>query len=341
MGRLPEMKELLARTQDRDDFSVIYTSHGDEELGDVLNRDYYGFAAEIEPGMFLNEGQDFPYLMRGLYYIIVERESEVAGVLDRTGVDVFMRKTLWPEATLGRLRLYSIGLNEEVLKSYREAAADARAEPALRAQALVGLGFLALKTERYSDAVAALAQAELLAPGDRKAHYLAGMARYLSFDDAGAANDFEWVVAHDTANVHAPLYLANVLAGLGREDEARRWYGRYYEAERPAASWSFRARALRRRGHRPGTGQGRAGPQRSRGMAGRGAGVLLPGVRGAGRRRVVPGADPGADAQARDPAGQSARVTASIRAVDGADPQEPGEGGRRRVPARAGPAAGA
>lgn len=60
-----------------------------------------------------------------------------------------------------------------------------------------------------------------------RARWLQAWTDYLSFADAQAEAGLRWVAAHDPANVHAPLYLAGLLADRGRDAEALaayRWY---------------------------------------------------------------------------------------------------------------------
>jgi tetratricopeptide (TPR) repeat protein len=237
------MMKIVELTKDTDDFAVIYTTQGDAKLGDMLNWDYYGFCANLEPYFYVLSGNDYPYSMHGTYYIVAENESDVEGALDRTGVDPFMRKTLSRTATIGRLRLYTVGLTPSVEDAYRKAAADARVLPAERAQALTGLGYRLFKDRRYREALAPFLRAESLAPESEKIRSLSGLASLQSFEAVGAEREFGWIVAHDTTNVLAPYYYAEALAAIGRTDEARRWYSWYLSPDLPPGAWYMKDRA--------------------------------------------------------------------------------------------------
>ncbi|MBI5211649.1 MAG: hypothetical protein HY927_16895 [Elusimicrobia bacterium] len=224
-----------------------------------LRWEYYAMRAHIKPySRFLALG-DHPYLLRSRYFILAADRASAEATLARSAIDPLLAEGLREAGAVGRVRIFTLDLDDGALARYRWALASAGAPAALRGQALTGLGYDALRRSAFAEAVGFLEKAKRLAPGDERARYLLGMAYYLSFDDARAEGEFAWCVARDTENVHAPVYYGDVLAAQGRVEDAMVAYARYDRSVyrgMPEDAWIFErkaasARAELRRGVGP------------------------------------------------------------------------------------------
>ena len=238
------IRTVASRVEHTDDFAVIATQMGDaSDIGDNIDWEYYGYASAIYPYYNMVLGADFPYLIRGKYFILAEDEAAARVALARTNVDPFLAQSLRQTGSRGRVRVFELTLDDPVLASYRAALRDESSSPSSRAAALAGLGFDALHRERLEEAASLLEKAKVLSPDDEKIRYLLGWAYYVSFDDAKAGPELCWIAEHDSANVHAPLYCADTLAAGGRFPEALRWYAYYDGPNGGAAGYMFQDRA--------------------------------------------------------------------------------------------------
>ncbi|MFI5360624.1 MAG: hypothetical protein ACHQ49_01540 [Elusimicrobiota bacterium] len=218
---------VLADTRDTDDFVMIADERGDPSDSSDPDWSYYAWAANLYPGLTFNESYDFPYLIRSRYYVVAADEAAARRTLKRSGVDEILAKRLALFLANGRTSVFKLTFDEKTLADYRVAAGARRSSRAQRVRALDGLGYDAIRDGRYGEAISFLELAKRLAPQDRKTRYLLGRAYYLSFDDEKAGAEFEWIVARDTENIHAPLYYGDTLAGRGRDGEAVRAYSFY------------------------------------------------------------------------------------------------------------------
>lgn len=225
--------------KDVDDFMVIVTQRGDDRRFGALDWDYYGYSAAMEPYFCLTYDRDLPYQARARYIVLAEDETRARRALEESGVDAIMRGAVRLTGRSGRLGIYEALRDDDILARYRAAAADVKAPAALRAAGLTGLGVAFLSRGNLIAARDLLEKARVLAPENEKIRYQLGRTYYLAFDDKTAAGEFGWVVSHDTQNVHAPLYLADTLAQLGRPQEALKWYQWYFDAGRPPEGQIF------------------------------------------------------------------------------------------------------
>lgn len=239
------MADVVARAREIDDYVLIYPSETPDSAAGKLEWEYYAFAAGMAPQVQAVAGGDQPYLLRKQYFVAAADEPSARAALQRSRIDGLFMRRLKLLAPHGRLRLYGLAMDDGLMRDYEATSADERAPPALRAQALTGLAFAYADAERLEQAALLLERAKVLAPKDPRVRFLLAKTRYLELDDARAAAELAWVVANDTGNARAPLYLADALAGLGRAAEARRWYGWYEREARgtPAGAWLLGERA--------------------------------------------------------------------------------------------------
>ncbi len=237
----------MARTQD--DLVVILpppVQGAWAASGDAVAWDYHATSVNLRPHERVLLGKDRGYLARRHYYIVSAGDEEAEEAMALSRIDPILKRSLRLAGVFRKLRLYTLGVDASVIEAYKAAAADAGLEPEQRVQALTGLGADAMVREDPEQAVRWLSRARYLSmgfKGDAKVRFLLGMAHYLSFEDRAAAEEFAWVVAHDTHNFHAPLYLADALAEQGRTEEARGWYGWYLRPGAPTESWFLADRA--------------------------------------------------------------------------------------------------
>lgn len=228
-----------ALTRESDDYAVIHTQPG--EFFDPLSWGYYGFAAGIEPYFHLFPDRDYAHMSRRRYVLLAGDEASARAAAERSGVDPILLARMKPAGREGRVGLWTIDLDEEALAAFRAAAASK--VPAERARGLYHLAFDAVSAGRVSEAVPLLEKALAAAPNDGRARWLQAWTDYLSFADAQAEAGLRWVAAHDPANVHAPLYLADLLADRGRDAEALAAY-RWYLETGEAGAWYLKDRAV-------------------------------------------------------------------------------------------------
>lgn len=239
------MGDVAVRSRNMDDFVLIHPAAEPDPAGGPLAWEYHAFAAGLKPQLRAVAGQDADYMLRKQYFVAAESESAARASLERSRMDPLLAGRIKPLARHGRLELFGVAMDDALLREYQAVAKDEGADPALRAQALTGLAYIYLDSGRLEPAAARLEEARRLAPEDRRARYYLALTRYLAMDDAKAAAEFAAVAASDPANARAPLYYADALAGLGRGDEALRWYAWYDSAANKAhaAAWLFGNRA--------------------------------------------------------------------------------------------------
>lgn len=235
------MVDLVELSDNSESFAVIYApTHIDVAPGRVC-WDYYAVAANMPAQFIMSADKDFPYLLRTRYYVVATSPEEARTAMRRSGADPLLLERLRMLKTVGRLSIYEVSMSNRMLEEYRRIAADKSREPGLRAQALTAVAFANMRIYRMNKAVSLLEEAKGLSPLDPRVRYYLGKAHYLNFDDPKAEPELAWAVANDTANVHAPFYYADVLTGLGRFEEAKKWYEWYFRPEAPEGSWYFKA----------------------------------------------------------------------------------------------------
>lgn len=239
----PAIREVARLAREQDDLAMILPPKEDSGLrGDYpMPWEYAAMLVNFRTFEKSADQADFPYLARKHYYAIATSEEQAHRMLDASRVDPFMQKTFRPRGTFGKLTIYSVDRDASVIAQYKAAAADRRAPAAERAQALTGLGADATARGEPAAAVAPLVKAKALFPNDPKIRFQLAMAHYLAFQDVQAIPEFEWVVAHDTANVHAPFYLGDLLLLDGRWEDSLHWFWWYIPG--PPKAWFFNARA--------------------------------------------------------------------------------------------------
>jgi hypothetical protein len=231
---------MAEKVRDVDDFVVIYTPMGrpDMELG-FAYWVYYGQAINLWNEVKLFEAADLPYRIRGRYYVLALDADAAQSALRRSAADRFIRSTLRLEERVEKIGIYSASLDDSVLAAYRRALASPGTTSFDRRDALLGLGDDAIRRRDFAAAAVWIEKAKILTPDDAKTRFLLGLARSLAFDDAKAAEEFEWVVANDTQNVDAPFYYAETLAALGRPAQALPWYRWYHDPDRLRGAWFY------------------------------------------------------------------------------------------------------
>lgn len=245
-GLLPRevMIRMSEETREWDDFAVIYNQLGEDPDLWELAWEYYGYAAHIEPYVRLGRFSDLPYLLRGRYLILAKDKEQALDSAARSALDPFLLEGLRELPPIGEVRVFRVDLDSATLDRYRAAVASPNTPPRLRAKALTGLGCSRLKTGDYSGAIGFLKKAKALDAFSRRTRYYLGLAYYLSFDDARAVPEL-LAASRGGGNVHAPFYLADSLAELGRDREALLWYAFYRKGPMHPGVWFSQDRATR------------------------------------------------------------------------------------------------
>lgn len=234
--------EIIARTSEEDDFSVVYTHVGDDgEATGQLDWEYYGFAGGLEPHFYIHRFRAPAYASPKRVYILAGTRERALQAAADSFMDPWLAARLKENGRQGRIGFYETAVDEAVLKAYREAAE--RSTGLAKVQALVGLAGEASRRKDFAKAAELLERAKALRPEDPRVRYQLGMARYMLLDDRRAAEELRWCVEKDSENVHAALYLGDAYAGMGRDQEALRWYGWFFEPGHPSGVWMFRDRS--------------------------------------------------------------------------------------------------
>lgn len=239
------MADVVVRTRHVDDFVLIHPAAGLARFGGRVDWEYYAFAAGLPPQLRTATGQDAGYLLRKQYFIAAESEAEARSALERSRIDPVFARRLRPLARHGTLLLFGLAMDDALLREYKSISHDGSADPALRAQALTGLAFILLDSDRLQEAAALLEKAKELAPQDNRVRFHLGLTRHLALDDRKAAEEFAWLASHDAGNARAPLYYGDALAAQGRSEEALREYAWYDDPKNKAnaGAWLFGNRA--------------------------------------------------------------------------------------------------
>ncbi|MEK7657171.1 MAG: hypothetical protein AAB412_05405 [Elusimicrobiota bacterium] len=222
-----------------DDFSILAAELGDRPL-DAVAWDYYARASDLEPDYYLQENVDPPYLIRRRTFVLAEDEGQARAALARSHTGPILLGRLRRAFRSERLSVWETSLDAETLSACRSALQDRTSAKTARAGALALLGADALKRGSLKEGAALLEQAKALDPNDPRIRHQLGYAYFLGFLDEKAGAEFEWVVSHDTGNVHAPYYYAETLLSRGRVKEALRWYDWYLREDLPAAAWMLK-----------------------------------------------------------------------------------------------------
>lgn len=239
------MAEVSAKTRNIDDFVLIHPTADVGLFGGRIDWEYYAFAAGLPPQHRTASGQDVGYLLRKQYFIAEESELAARKSLERSRIDPMFAGRMRALSRHGKLQLFSLTMDDSLLREYQAVSKDESADPSLKAQALTGLAFIYLDSDRLEKAAAHLEKAKQLQPENHRIRFYLALTRYLELDDKRAAEEFSWIVANDTTNARAPFFYGDALAGQGRSEEALLQYAWYEGAKNKAnaAAWLFSNRA--------------------------------------------------------------------------------------------------